>query len=223
MFTLHHLNESRSQRIVWLFELLDCDYEIKVYKRDATTNLAPKSLRDIHPIGAAPVLTHNGKSIAETGAICEYVVHQLGNESLLPPHSDDSHVDVQFWSHFSEGSVMPPLVASLVLNKGKEKASPFFIKFVVGKFVDAVMDKYFSKVIQRNLSFIESHLNGRTWLVGDTPTLADVQMSFPLEALYKNGKLSMLPNTKAYVERLHKEKSYIRAMDKMKKAEDAQI
>lgn len=220
MFTLHHLNESRSQRIIWLFELLKSEYEIKVYKRDANTNLAPPSLAKIHPIGAAPVLTHQGKSIAETGAICEYIVHQSQNETLLPPLSDDKHIDVQFWSHFAEGSVMPPLVASLVLNKGKQKASPFFIRFIIGKFVDALMDKYFSKVIQRNLNFIENHLHDKTWFVGDTPTLADVQMSFPLEALYKNGWLKGLPNTQAYVERLHKEPSYIDAMNKMTAAEN---
>lgn len=219
MFTLHHLNESRSQRIIWLFELLNVEYEVKVYKRDATTNLAPTELSKIHPIGAAPILTHNDKSIAETGAICEYIVHQVGDETLLPSTSDDKHIDVQFWSHFSEGSMMPPLVASLVLNKGKEKASPFFIKFVISKFVDAVMEKYFGKVIQRNLSFIENHLNGKTWFVGETPTIADVQMSFPLEALHKNGRLAGFPNIMAYVENLHNEPSYQKAMAKMLDAE----
>ena len=219
MFTLHHLNESRSQRIIWLFELLNVEYEIKVYKRDAITNLAPAELSQIHPIGAAPILTHNDRSIAETGAICEYIVHQVGNETLLPSKLEDKHIDVQFWSHFAEGSMMPPLVASLVLNKGKEKASPFFIKFVISKFVDAVMEKYFGKVIHRNLHFIEQHLQGKTWFVGDTPTLADVQMSFPLEALHKNGRLAGLPNTKAYVENLHNEPSYQNAMTKMLEAE----
>lgn len=221
MFTLHHLNDSRSQRIVWLFELLNLDYEIKVYKRDAKTNLAPKELAAIHPLGTAPLITHEGRSIAESGAICEYAVMKAGDTVLIPSKDHADFVDVQFWSHFSEGSFLPPLVTSMVLNKGKEKASPFFIKFVVSKFVDAVMNAYFSKAIERNVRFVEQHLNNRQWLVGDKPTVADVQMSFGLEAMHKAGKLSGFTNIIQYVERFQNEASYQKAMLRMKEAEKA--
>lgn len=221
MFTLHHLNSSRSQRIVWLFELLKLDYNIKVYHRDAKTNLAPNSLKAIHPLGTAPLVTHNGDSIAETGAICEYVVKEAKDTTLMPPKEHKDYVDVQFWSHYAEGSFMPPLVTAMVLNKGKEKASPFFVKFIVKKFVEAVLNAYFGMAIERNTAFVEKHLAGRTWLVGDTPTIADVQMSFGLEAMEKAGRLGACPNIAAYVKRFQNEPSYQRAMAKMEAAEKA--
>jgi glutathione S-transferase len=221
MFCLHHLNESRSQRIVWLLELLDLEYEIKVYKRDATTNLAPDSLKKIHSLGTAPLLTFEDDVVAESGAICEYLVLKAGDTHLIPSKDSSDYIDVQFWSHYSEGSFLPPLVTSMVLNKGKEKASPFFIKFVIGKFVDAVMAAYFGKAIARNLAFIEMHLHNRSWLVGENITVADVQMSFPLEAMYKAGKLKLFPNITAYVERFQNEPSYQKALTQMSAAEKA--
>jgi glutathione S-transferase len=221
MFTLHHLNSSRSQRIVWLLELLNLDYEIKVYHRDPKTNLAPNSLKQIHPLGTAPIITHNEKSIAETGAICEYIVKEAKDTSLIPPKESEHFIDVQFWSHYAEGSFLPPLVTTMVLNKGKEKASPFFIKFVVTKFVDAVINAYFGMATKRNVEFVENHLEGKTWLVGDSPTVADVQMSFPLEAMEKAGRLASCPNLSAYVKRFQSDPSYIAGMTKMLAAEQA--
>jgi glutathione S-transferase len=221
MFILHHLNSSRSQRIVWLFELLQVEYEIKVYHRDAKTNLAPNSLKTIHPLGTAPLLTHNGRCVAETGAICEYLVGEANDTALIPPKDHKDFIDVQFWSHFAEGSLMPPLVTSMVLNKGQEKASPFFVKFIVKKFVEAVIDAYFGVAIKRNTAFIEKHLEGREWLVGTTPTVADVQMSFGLEAMEKAGRLTSMPNLLAYVKRFQNEPTYKTAMAKMDAAEKA--
>lgn len=220
MFTLHHLNNSRSLRIFWLLELLELKYDIKSYKRDPITQLAPIELKKIHPLGTAPIITHNGKTIAESGAICEYLVKEAKDTLLIPSKLSDEYIDVQFWSHYSEGSFIPPLVTSMILNKGKEKASPFFIKFVIAKFVDAVMNAYFGKVINRNLDFVEKHLAGKTWLVGDAPSVADVQMSFPVEALKSAGKLATFPNLKAYAERLQNEPHYIKAMTKMRNAEN---
>jgi glutathione S-transferase len=221
MFTLHHLNSSRSQRIIWMLEILELEYNIKVYKRDAKTNLAPSSLKAVHPLGTAPLLSHNGKSIAETGAICEYIVKESKDTALIPPKEHDDFIDVQFWSHFAEGSLMPPLVTAMVLNKGKEKASPFFVKFIVNKFVEAVLNAYFGKAIQRNMDFIEKHLEGREWLVGSTITVADIQMSFGLEAMEAAGRLASSPNTTAYVKRFQNEASYKTAMARMKAAEQA--
>jgi glutathione S-transferase len=183
--------------------------------------LAPSSLKAIHPLGTAPVITHNNKSIAESGAICEYVVQQANDTSLIPLKEHDNFIDVQFWSHFAEGSFMPPLVTSMVLNKGIEKASPFFVKFIVKKFVEAVLNAYFGLAIQRNMDFVEKHLQGKQWLVGDGITVADIQMSFPLEAMQKAGRLSSTPNMAAYVKRFQSEPSYKTAMAKMEAAEKA--
>jgi len=221
MFTLHHLKDSRSQRIIWLLELLQLDYEIKVYKRDPKTSLAPASLSAIHPLGTAPLLSHNGRVIAETGAICEYIIAETGNFELLPERTHKDYIDIQFWSHYAEGSFLPPLVTAMVLNKGKEKASPFFIKYVVSKFVDAVMNAYFAKAIARNLQFVDQHLAERTWFVGNNPTVADIQMSFALEAVSKAGKLKDFPNAQSYVKRLLQIPSYQTAMQKMTHAEAA--
>lgn len=221
MITLHHLNNSRSQRIVWMLELLKLDYEIKVYQRDAKTNLAPNSLRQIHPLGTAPIITHEDNTIIESGAICEYLSLQANDTQLMPPKDSPEYMDVQFWSHYAEGSFVPPLVTAMVLNKGKEKASPFPIKFIIGKFVDAVMNAYFGMAISRNIAFVEKHLEGRQWLVGDKPTIADVQMSFALDAMHKAGRLSNSPNMQAYVKRLDADHAYLTAMHKMHNAEKA--
>jgi len=204
-----------------MFELLKLDYEITVYQRDATTNLAPSSLKAIHPLGTAPIISHNGNNIVETGAICEYIVKEAKDTTLIPPKEHEDFVNVQFWSHFAEGSFMPPLVTSMVLNKGIEKASPFFIKFVVKKFVEAVINAYFGKAVARNMSFVEDHLEGKQWLVGNNITVADIQMSFGLEAMYNAGKLADSPNMTAYVKRFQSEPSYKLAMKKMAAAEKA--
>ena len=219
MITLHHLHNSRSQRIAWMLELLKLDYEIKVYQRDPKTSLAPSSLQKIHPLGTAPIITDGQSTIAESGAICEYLSLQANDTTLIPPKDSPFFIDVQFWSHYAEGSFIPHLVTSMVLNKGKEKASPFFVKFIVGKFVDALMDAYFGMAIKRNTVFVEKHLTNRQWLVGDTLTVADVQMSFALEAMQKAGRLEGYPNLQAYVSRFQADDAYVRAINKMQNAE----
>jgi glutathione S-transferase len=221
MFQLHHLNNSRSQRIVWMLEAVGADYSIKVYKRDAKTNLAPQELKDIHPLGRAPVLTHEGKVIAESGAICDYIARQFPDSGLLPEATSDSFNDVQFWSHYAEGSFMPSLVASMILEKARAKASPFFVRYIADKLIDGIMDAYFAKNIKGNLVFVEAHLAQNRWFVGDTPTLADVQMSFGLEALFDAGKLKPFKYMTAYVQQLRNLDSHRSAMSKMKSAEES--
>jgi glutathione S-transferase len=219
MFQLHHLNNSRSQRIVWMLEAVGADYEIKVYKRDPKTNLAPPELKEIHPLGRAPVITHNGKVIAESGAICDYIARQFPDSGMLPDVSTDSFNDVQFWSHYSEGSFMPSLVTSMVLEKARAKVSPFFVRYIADKIIDGVMDAYFGKNIQGNLVFVEEHLANSKWFVGDAPTLADVQMSFGLEGLFDSGKLKPFKHMTAYVQQLRHLDSHRAAMSKMRDAE----
>lgn len=215
MYHVHHLNSSRSQRIIWLLEAVGAEYKIHVYKRDAKTNLAPAELAKIHPLGRAPVLVHDDKTIAESGAICDYIARQHPNAGFLPADDSDDFNQVQFWSHYSEGSFMPSLVTSMVLEKARAKASPFFVKFIADKIIDGVMDAYFGRNIKQNLSFVEQHLQGKTWLVGERLSLADFQMSFGLEALYDAGKLAPFANMKAYVERIRDTQTHKTAMVKM--------
>ncbi|WP_371194861.1 glutathione S-transferase family protein [Glaciecola sp. SC05] len=219
MFTLHHLIESRSQRIVWLLEMIGTEYEIKAYPRDPQTNLAPENYKKLHPLGSAPLLSHKDITLAESGAICEYIVQQTNTSELLCADDPEAHIQVQFWSHFSEGSFLPPLVSSLVLNKAREKAKPFFVKFIANKLIDAIMDAYFNKVIARNMAYVEAHLAGKEYFVGNSPTVADVQMSFGLDSMHKKGRLSAFPNTSAYVARINALPSYQTAMKKMAEAE----
>ncbi|MFQ3248399.1 MAG: glutathione S-transferase [Glaciecola sp.] len=220
MFQLHHLNRSRSQRIVWLLESVGAEYDIRVYKRDAKTNLAPPELKQIHPLGRAPVITHEGNVIAESGAICDYIARQFPDSNMLPAADSGSFNDVQFWSHFAEGSFMPPLVTSMVLEKARAKAKPFFVRYIADKVIDGVMDAYFKKNIEGNLMFVEAHLGNSKWFVGDSPTLADIQMSFGLEALFDAGKLKPFKHMTAYVQQLRNLDSHRTAMTKMKHAED---
>lgn len=217
MFTLHHLNDSRSQRIAWLLELSGVEYEIKAYRRNPTTSLAPEEMTRLHPLGTAPLLTHNGVTIAESGAICEYVAMH-SKTPLMPEHGTTAYVHTSFWSHYAEGSFMPPLVTAMVINKAKAKA-PFLIKSIANKLFDAVLNAYFNKAIKRNFLFTEKYLENKTWLIGNTPSIADVQMSFALEAVYDSGRLKDFPNMAGYVERLRNTESFKEAMKKMKAAE----
>lgn len=217
LLTLHHLNESRSQRIFWLLELSELDYDVRVYWRDPKTHLAPPPLKQVHPLGTSPVLTEGEYTIAESGAICEYIGRK-SSAALFPEKGTKDEIDVQFWSHYAEGSFMPPLVTAMVIGKAREKV-PWPFKPIVNKVLDAIMDAYFNKVIARNFAFVEDHLAGRTWLVGDSPTVADVQMSFGMEAVYDNGRLTDRPNMSAYVERLRDTASYQRAMERRKREE----
>ena len=219
MYTLHHLMDSRSERIVWLLEMIGAEYEIKAYPRDPQTSLAPEEYKKLHPLGSAPLLEHNGHIQAESGAICEYIVQQSGQSDLLRSSDPAAHIEVQFWSHYSEGSFLPPLVSIMVLNKAREKAKPFFVKFIANKIIDAIMDAYFAKVISRNLAYVESYLENKSYFVGDTPSIADVQMCFGMLALEKTGRLSSSPNMTAYVKRVGALPSYQAAMTKMAEAE----
>lgn len=202
-----------------MLEAVGAEYQITVYKRDAKTNLAPPELKQIHPLGRAPVMEHNGKVIAESGAICDYIARQFPDSGMLPATDSDMFNDVQFWSHYAEGSFMPSLVTSMVLEKARAKASPFFVRFVADKIIDGVMDAYFGKNIQGNLLFVEGHLAQNKWFVGDGPTLADVQMSFGLEALFDAGKLKPFKHMTAYVQQLRNLDSHRSAMAKMSEAE----
>lgn len=214
MIILHHLNNSRSQRILWLLEELGCEYTVKTYQRDSQTNLAPAALKAIHPLGRSPILTTPYGEIAESGAIIEYLVKYHGNETFSLPTTPQAEVDYWFWLHFSEGSLMPPMVANLVLNRAREKASGFLIKGIVNKLVDGIIDAYFGPNLKSSLMYIESYLSENEWFAGGQPSGADVQMIFPLESLVATGRADNMPAIKAYVERIHARPAYKRALEK---------
>ena len=217
MLVLHHLNNSRSQRILWLLEEIGVEYELKIYQRDSKTNLAPAQLKLIHPLGKSPLLTDGDTVIAESGAIIEYLLEHYANATEAPVFqslSVEDNKEQSFWLHFAEGSFMPPLVTKMVLDKGKDKAGPFFIKYIIDKFVDAVMDAYFGPNIKANLEFVERHLQGKEWFLGNNLSGADIQMSFPLEAIIARQGRELFPSITAFVDRVHARTAYKQALIK---------
>ncbi|MBZ2160655.1 glutathione S-transferase family protein [Alteromonas stellipolaris] len=215
MLTLHHLNNSRSQRILWLLEELGVDYNIEHYQRDSTTNLAPDSLRAVHPLGRSPVLTTPEGAIAESGAIVEYLVRKHGQTHFTSPESGENLQQYLFWLHFAEGSLMPPLVARLVLEKARQKGSkPFFIKPITNKLIDGILNAYYGPNLAQSLRYVESYLAHHTWFAGEQPTGADVQMIFPLESLVASGNAKDFPAIREYVKRIHARPAYKQALEK---------
>lgn len=215
MLTLHHLNNSRSQRILWLLEELGVSYQLEHYQRDSTTNLAPDSLRAVHPLGRSPVLSTPDGAIAESGAIVEYLVRHYASESFCSPTEGEALQQYLFWLHFAEGSLMPPLVANLVLEKARQKGpKPFFIKPITNKLVDGILNAYYGPNLAQSLRYVESYLASHTWFAGDEPTGADVQMIFPLESLVASGKAKDFAAIQGYVKRVHARPAYQQALAK---------
>ena len=217
MITLHHLNNSRSKRILWLMEELGLDYKIEHYQRDPVTILAPKSLQKIHPLGKSPVIIdHNNPAledapIAESGAIIEYLVEQYG--ANLKPSNPKTLIEYRYWMHYAEGSLMPPLLMNLVFNKMKTSPMPFFIKPVAKMLADKVMQAFVGPNIKRHLAFIEDHLAKHTWICGEEFSAADIQMSFPLEASVARGLINAdYPNIVNYVKKSQQRPAYQKAL-----------
>ena len=189
MIVLHHLNNSRSQRILWMLEELNVPYEIKRYARDAKTMLAPQSLRDVHPLGKSPVITDGDITVAESGAIIEYLALTYGDGAMLAGEDAAAQRNYRYWMHYAEGSLMPPFLMRLIFEVIKSSPMPFFIRPIAKGISNKVTKAFIGPNIKNNLDFIESELDGLEWLVAGKPTGADVQMSFPLEASAARGGL----------------------------------
>jgi glutathione S-transferase len=216
MITLHHLNNSRSQRILWLLEELKLDYQIEFYSRDTVTILAPESLKKIHPLGKSPVIVDDATelTLAESGAIIEYLIQTYGKE-LMPEQGSEMYWQYLYWLHFSEGSLMPPIVMNLVLTKMKSSPMPFFIKPVAKMLADKIVENFSGPNITRSLDFIEQHLSNNAFFCGDKLTGADIQMSFPLEASVARGIINEnYPKTLAYVKSFQALAAYKAALAK---------
>ena len=212
MITLHHLNNSRSQRILWLLEELGVPYEIRHYQRDRKTQLAPPELKKVHPLGKSPVITDDGVTVAESGAIIEYLVRKYGTQ-FRPAEDSPAFLDYTYWMHFAEGSLMPPLVMKLVFDKVREAPVPFFIKPVTKGIADKVMSSFVGPNIRGNLDFIEAHLAKHPWFAGDALSGADFQLSFPLEATMAGRAAGgHYPAIKAWVKKVQERPAYQRGL-----------
>ena len=215
MITLHHLENSRSQRILWLLEELGVEYEIKRYERDPKTNLAPPSLKAIHPLGKSPVITDNGKTIAESAVIIDYLINTYGKDRFMPEVGSDAYNQLQYWLHYAEGSLMPFLVMALIFQKVKTSPMPFFVRPVAKGIANQVLKSYVDPNVTNHLQFIEDHLSKNTWFAGDELSGADFQMIFPLEAAMSRSEVaSKLPHILAFVKKVHALSAYKAALEK---------
>jgi len=214
MIIVHHLNNSRSQRILWLLEELGLEYEIKKYMRDATTMRAPAELMAVHPLGKSPVISDGDINVAESGAIIEYLVDTYG-PALKPEAGTEAYRRYIYWLHFSEGSLMPPLLMKLLMNQIKSAPAPFFVKPVAKRIAKRVEERFIGPELVKLFGYIEAELTAHEWFAGDTFTGADIQMSFPLEAAAARGGLDKSQvKTQAYVDRIHARPAYQRALER---------
>ena len=199
MLVVHHLNNSRSQRILWLLEELDAPYEIKCYQRDAQTNLAPPELTAVNPLGKSPVITDGAITIAESGAIVDYIQRKYGAGKLGAPAGEVAGEKYREWLHYSEGSAMLPLMLNLYVRRLGEADAPLHPR------IQSEMDNH--------LGYVNQALEGRDWLMGDF-TAADVQMSFVGEVARAMGQMDKHPNLKAWVDRFQSRPAYKAALEK---------
>lgn len=215
MLTLHHLEKSRSHRILWLLELLDLDYALKTYRRDPHSLLAPLELKQIHPLGKSPVITDDDLVVAESGAILEYLLQVYG-QGRLQPATDDQQgwINYRYWLHYAEGSLMPVLLMKLVFTQIPKRPMPFFVKPVAKGISSKVLETFIQPNLDTHLAFIEQHLAQHQWFAGEALTAADVQMSFPMLALAARSDLSAYPHIQAYNQRLQADPSWQQVVQK---------
>jgi len=200
MLTVHHLNDSRSQRILWLLQELDLPYEIKRYQRNPETRLAPPELKAVHPLGKSPVITDNGRTIIESGAIVDYIIRRHGGGRLQPATDSSAYDEYVQWLHYAEGSAMLPLMLNLYVSRLGEAGTPLRPRI--------------ESEIANHLGYINGVLKGRQFLVGNSLTGADVQMSFVGEVAGAFGLRAAYPDMDAWIRRLHERPAYKKALEK---------
>ena len=200
MITVHHLNDSRSQRVLWLLEEMGVPYEIKHYQRNAQTRLAPPELIAVHPLGKSPVITDNGVTVFESGAIIDYLIRHHGNGSLQPATHTSEFEVYQQWMHYAEGSAMLPLLLKLYVSRLGEAGAPLTPR-IEGE-------------ISNHLGFVNQSLEGKEWLVGSAMTGADIQMSFVGEVAGARGNRERYPHIEAWVKRFQARPAYRKAIER---------
>jgi glutathione S-transferase len=213
MLTVHHLENSRSQRILWLLEELGVDYEVERYGRDKQTSLAPPELLDVHPLGKAPVITDDGTTVAESGAIIEYLVNRFDDGTLLPEEGTPARLAYTYWLHYAEGTFAPLMLLSIVLARMEQ--APILVRPIAKAIAGKIRQGYLGPNISRNLGFLEAALTQSAWFCGDNLTAADIQMSFALEAAEVRTNLSAeYPHCAAFLERARARPAYKAALDR---------
>jgi glutathione S-transferase len=224
MITVHHLETSRSQRVLWLLEELGLPYELKLYKRHPVTRLAPPELKKVHPLGKSPVVTDDGLAVAESAPILEHIAerHQAQGgrwpdelAHLVPERGTPEAFQMRFWMHFAEGSLMNWAVMKLVFMTIPTQPMPFFVRPIARELCKRVQQQLIDPNLSTSLAFIEAHLSRHTWFAGEHLTLADFQMSFAVEALLqRTGGAQQFPHLKAYRDRMVASPAYQRAIAK---------
>jgi glutathione S-transferase len=216
MITVHHLNNSRSQRVLWLLEELDLPYEVVRYQRDAKTMLAPPELKQVHPLGKSPVVTTDeGMVLAESGAIIETLVEHYGDGRLSPVAGTPEALRYRYWLHYAEGSAMPPLLLKLMFDRVEKAKMPFFAKPIAKGIADKARAAFILPSLKTHLDFMEGELGKSEWFAGDAFTGADIQMSFPVEAARARGGLdASRPKLMGWLERIHARPAYVRALER---------
>ena len=215
MLTVHHLNLSRSTRVLWMLEELGLPYEIVGYQRGADY-LAPPGLKRIHPLGKSPVLTDGDQTLAESGAILEYLAERYGAGKLVPAEGTPERLRYRYWLHYAEGSLMPLMVMKLIVGRIPKAPMPFFARPIARGIAKGVETGYLGPNLKTHLAFVESELGSRPYFAGNEFTAADIQMSFPLEAAQSRAgaDAQSTPHIAAFVEKIHARPAYQRAVEK---------
>ena len=214
MIIVHHLENSRSHRVLWLLEEIGVAYEVKLYARDPATMLAPPALRAVHPLGKSPVIVDGDGTLAESGAIIEYLVEKNPASAMAPARGTAEWVRYLYWLHFAEGSAMPPLLLKLILDR-IATAPPWPIRPIVAAVVRRANDRLATPRLAENLDLMEAELNRSTWFAGDAFSAADIQMSYPIEASVRRAGLDQRrPKLMAYLDRIHQRPAYRRAVER---------
>ena len=215
MIVVHHLNNSRSQRVLWLLEELGMEYEIRRYERDPKTLLAPASLREVHALGKSPVITDGALTLAESGAIIEYLVERHGEGRLAPARGTPERLRYTYWLHYAEGSAMPPLLLKLVFDRIEKGPMPFFARPIARAIAGRVKSTFIEPQIVRHLDYLEAEIGKSEWFASGQFTAADIQMSFPLEAARARAGLdASRPKLMGFLERIHARPAYRRALER---------
>lgn len=216
MIKLHHLENSRAQRVLWLLEELGLQYALVRYRRDPATLLAPPELRQVHPLGKSPVLEEDGRVLVESGAIIEYLVerHDQAHRLSPPPGpaTDPERLRYRQWLHYAEGSMMPPLLLSLVFSRLKQAPMPFFARPVARGIAAQALKGFVRPQIRLHMDYIEAELGRHAWFAGERFTAADIQMSFPVEAAIVRGGANGYPNLQRFLDRIRARPAYQRAV-----------
>jgi len=215
MIIVHHLNNSRSQRVLWLLEELGLEYEIRRYQRDPKTMLAPPSLRAVHPLGKSPIITDGALTLAESGAIIEYVIDRYGDGRLAPATGTPERLRYTYWLHYAEGSAMPPLLLKLIFDRIETAPMPFFARPIARAIAGRAKSSFIEPQIALHLTYQESELARQRWFAGNEFTAADIQMSFPIEAAAaRTGLDASRPKLAAFLDRIHARPAYQRALER---------